>query len=346
MGDAEVGDDVVDDVGAGSATPGDEAQVAPSTWRLGRMRRMRRMRRSRAGAARLRPVREPVDQGVGVGEGPGAQADHDEHQCARAEHAAGSSGLVAGQVEDDPGRALGEGVERRRAPRARAPPAATPPRAESTWHPPSPGNEGTRRSGGTRPRTSRRSSHRRPGRCSTPAVTSSPPRSQVEVDDDGRRPGGGEPAADREGQRAGAEAAGGADDGDEGWAGGHVTRVPPAGRSATTRRRDLWTNASPGSDLWTTAPVAGPLAGLGSTHQTDPRCGHGTAPVGGTTGAVGEPSSGGEKPVRRSLNPEGERVSPSCLMTGSPRKPSILTCRKRPQHPLRTTESVGFGPEI
>ena len=59
--------------------------------------------------------------------------------------------------------------------------------------------------------------------------------------------------------------------------------------------------------------------------------GHGTAPVGGTTGAVGEPSSGGEKPVRRSLNPEGERVSPSCPMTDSARKPWVLTCRYRSQ---------------
>ena len=48
--------------------------------------------------------------------------------------------------------------------------------------------------------------------------------------------------------------------------------------------------------------------------------GHGTAPVGGTTGAVGEPSSGGEKPVRQSLNPEGERVGQSCLMERCLRK--------------------------
>jgi hypothetical protein len=87
-----------------------------------------------------------------------------------------------------------------------------------------------------------------------------------------------------------------------------------------------------GRPRWTAGP---PRPGSRPTPRTPPGAGHGTAPVGGTTGAVGEPSSGGEKPVRRSLNPEGERVSPSCPMTGSRRKP-----------PLRDTEIVLQCPEM
>ncbi len=53
--------------------------------------------------------------------------------------------------------------------------------------------------------------------------------------------------------------------------------------------------------------------------------GHETAPVGGTTGAAGEPSSGGEKPVRQSLDPEGERVRQSCLIERCLRKSRTFT---------------------
>ena len=145
---------------------------------------------------------------------------------------------------------------------------------------------------------------------------------EVEVDDDRRRPGGGETPPDRERQRAGAEAPEAPTTATRaGWRACPRGCRPPA--AAAPRGARPVDDASPGRDLWTTAPRRRRPGRAGSMHRQT-RGGHGTAPVGGTTGAVGEPSSGGEKPVRRSLNPEGERVSPSCPMTGSPRKPPML----------------------
>lgn len=59
--------------------------------------------------------------------------------------------------------------------------------------------------------------------------------------------------------------------------------------------------------------------------------GKGTAPVGGTTGAVDAPSPGGERPVRRSLQPL-RGASGSIMCHGAPRLQA--RDRFRPQLPL------------
>ena len=223
-------------------------------------------------------------------------------------------------------------------------PGGAPPRAESTAQPSSAGSTGTQ-------------GLRRHPPADVPQVVPPPPgqvldarghleatAQQVEVDDDGRRPGRREPAADGEGEGARAEATGGPDDGGHAGVGRHPgqpRRHPPPGARVTT-------------SLWTTRPrrqppVDGgrgdPVRGAGDERT---KSGHGTAPVGGTTGAVGEPSSGGEKPVRRSLNPEGERVSPSCPSTGSARKPwsrhvDIAAQRASISHGIRRFSATPFN---
>ena len=314
VGDAEVGDDLVDDVGAGPTTPGDEAQVG---WHVGR----------------LRAVEEARHRGIRIGQGPGAQPHEQDDQGAADAARPGAPGWPgAGRAPPGPGRRPGR--RRRRGPRPRARPAAHRPGRRARRTPPRRAARGSSASGGTRPRTWRRSSHRRPGRCSTPAVTSRPPRrrSRSTTTD-----GGPVAASRRPTARASVlaprppEAPTTAVTRWVGWSSGQARRAPrPRGRRRRTAEY-LWTTA-PRSDRTCGRRVPsgtpgrstgdgrdGPVGG-GDPRRSRPadESGHGTAPVGGTTGAVGEPSSGGEKPVRRSLNPEGERVSPSCPMTDVP----------------------------
>ena len=77
---------------------------------------------------------------------------------------------------------------------------------------------------------------------------------QVEVDDDGRRPGRREPAPDGEGEGARAEATGGPDDGGHGWCGtsSGQPRRPPGAGATTASSPDLWTTTlRTGRPLWT-----------------------------------------------------------------------------------------------
>ena len=276
------------------------------------------------------------------------------------------------QVEHHPGRARGQG-RHHVAGRGLGHLGGRPPGRRARCSPPRRAAPPSSASAGTRPRTCRRSSQRRPGRCSMPAVTSSPPRSRSRS----TTTDGGPVAASR---RPTARAR-------------VLAPRPPEAPTTAVRRWDEWSStATPRSPheaadtgrrhracgqryaqrlnvgtcgrrtpACREGDVREPAArhlrhGTAPVGRRDPRArgttdrpdesGHGTAPVGGTTGAVGEPSSGGEKPVRRSLNPEGERVSPSCLMTDSPRKPSerhvhiVLRSARQP------TESEGLADQV
>ena len=269
-------------------------------------------------------VEEARHRGIGVGQGPRAQPDEQDDQGAPRPARRGSTGLLRGRSsttragplgqrgDDVAGRGLGH-----------------------PWRCAAPGGEHGAALLAGQHRQQRLGRHPAAhvaqvvpppaGQVLDAGGHLEAPAQQVEVDDDGRRPGGREPAPDGERERARAEAAGGPDDG------GHALVVRSSGqaRRPGAARGAPWTHRGPcgrrprgATGLWTTRPAPRANRASAATRPGTPDdTGHGTAPVGGTTGAVGEPSSGGEKPVRRSLNPEGERVSPSCLMTESQRKP-------------------------
>ena len=339
--DAEVGGDVAEDIAARPPAPRHEAEVGL------------------AGSRRRDGGEEPLDRDLGVGETAGAQRDEEDDE-GRPRHHLGDERARGGDVEDAGHAAVDEGgqdLRDRGVVRAGAVAAA----ADRTWQPPSPGRVPARRRAGTRPRTSRRSGHRRPGRCSTPAVTSSPP-------DVGARSAtttGGPARAARRRPTARARVLAPrppeAPTTAVGGAAGSWSEASPAARSPCQarpetcgrrppRRAGLWTTARGATGETARPPRPGPRPGrtgpvADRRRGGRPGPGRGTAPVGGTTGAVGEPSSGGEKPVRRSLNPEGERVDSSCPW-GPIRASPAVHLRDSFSGTFRTTESVGLDDNV
>ena len=266
------------------------------------------------------------------------------------------------QVEHQRAPGPRPGRRRRRGPRPRARPAVHRPRAESTAQPSSAGSTGSRASGGTRPRTWRRSSHRRPGRCSMPAVTSRPPRrrSRSTTTD-----GGPVAASRRPTARASVLA----------------PRPPEAPTTAVTRWWEVIRTASSArgagasdhADLWTTAPSTQPCGRRVRTERPASvdatESGHGTAPVGGGDPVRGAgsaadevrtwdgPGRGDNRGRRRAELRGGEAGPPFAQPRGGASEPIVShdrlpaqalvsTCRDRSQDGPSTTESVGLAHHV